>query len=75
MFVSFIINLQKRHIIDADKTARSIDLFNALNWVPSYREAYINRCAIVSNRINGNCPPYINDLLILINCHVSTVVK
>ena len=62
-----ILRLQKRAariILDAERTAPSIDLFNTLKWVPFYAESYVNRCAVTYKRLNGNTPEYINDLLI-----------
>ena len=59
--------LQKRAariILDAERTAPSVDLFNTLKWVLFYAESYVNRCALTYKRLNGNTPEYINDLLI-----------
>lgn len=59
--------LQKRAariILDAERTAPSVGLFNTLKWVPFYAESYVNRCALTYKRLNGNTPQYINDILI-----------
>ena len=61
-----VLRLQKRAariILDAERTAPSVDLFNTLKWVPCYAESYVNRCALTYKRLNGNTPEYINDLL------------
>ena len=58
-----------RVILDADRRACSVDLFNTLGWLPFYIEAHINRCTLVYKRINGLAPTYINDLLIR-NCDI-----
>ena len=62
-----LLRLQKRAakiILDAEKTAPSVGLFNTLKWVPFYAESYVNRCVLIYKRLNGNTPEYINDLLI-----------
>ena len=62
-----VLRLQKRAariILDVERTAASVDLFNTLKWVPFYAESYVNRCALTYKRLNGNTPEYINDLLI-----------
>ena len=62
-----VLRLQKRAariILDAERTAPSVDLFNTLKWVPFYAESYVNRCALIYKRLNDNTPEYINDLLI-----------
>ena len=63
-----VLRLQKRAakiILDAEKTAPSVGLFNTLKWVPAfYAESYVNRCVLIYKRLNGNTPEYINDLLI-----------
>lgn len=65
-----IFKLQKRCariILDAHKLKQhsSVDLFNALGWVPYYVESDIKRCLLAYKRINGACPDYINELLAL----------
>ena len=62
-----VLRIQKRAakiILDAEKTAPSVGLFNTLKWVPFYAESYVNRCVLIYKRLNGNTPEYINDLLI-----------
>jgi len=61
-----LFKLQKRAarvIMDAEKTASTVLLFNSLNWVPFYTDAYINKCALVFTRLKGSAPEYIKDLL------------
>ena len=58
-----VLKLQKRAarvILNADRRACSVDLFNTLGWLPFYIEAHI------STRL---APSYINDLLIR-NCDI-----
>ena len=67
-----MLKLQKRAarvILNADRRACSVDLFNTLGWLPFYIEAHINRCSLVDKQINGLAPSYINDLLIR-NCDI-----
>jgi hypothetical protein len=45
-----VLKLQKRAarvILDADRRACSVDLFNTLGWLPFYIEVHINRCTLV----------------------------
>ena len=61
-----LLRLQKRAariILNAEKTATSVHLFNTLNWIPFYAESYVTRCTLTYKRLNGNNPEYINDLL------------
>ena len=61
-----LLRLQKRAariILNAEKTATSVHLFNTLNWIPFYAESYVNPCTLTYKRLNGNTPEYINDLL------------
>ena len=53
-----------RIILNAEKTATSVHLFNTRNWIPFYAESYVNRCTLTYKRLNGNTPEYVNDLLI-----------
>ena len=44
-----LLRLQKRaarFILDAERTASSVSLFNTLKWVPSYAESYVNQCTL-----------------------------
>ena len=57
--------MQKRaaHIIsDAEKTTRTLTMFNELNWIPFFIEAYISRCSIAFKRIESTTPDYINSI-------------
>ena len=61
-----VLRMQKRAariLLDAERTTRTITLFNALNWVPFYTESYINRCSIAYKRLGGLTPDYINTIL------------
>ena len=60
------LRMQKRAariILDAERTTRTITLFNALNWVPFYTDSYINRCSMAHKRLGGLTPDYINNIL------------
>jgi hypothetical protein len=55
--------MQKRAaciILEAHRTTRTVTMFNNLNWIPFYNEAYINRCALAYKKVNGILPNYIN---------------
>ena len=52
-----------RVILNADTKANSVDLFRKLNWLPFFREAKINQCALIYKRLNGVCPNYMLELL------------
>ena len=61
-----VLRMQKRAariILAAQRTSRTVILFNKLNWIPLFREAYINRCALAYKRINGTLPQYMNTSL------------
>ena len=61
-----VLRMQKRAariILAAQRTSRTVTLFNKLNWIPLYNEAYINRCALAYKRINGTLPDYMNTSL------------
>ena len=49
-----------RIILEAQRTSRTVTLFNNLSWIPSYNEAYIKRCELAYKRINGTLPDYLN---------------
>ena len=58
--------MQKRAaciILAAQRTSGTVTLFNKLNWIPFYNEAYINQCALAHERINGTLPDYMNTSL------------
>ena len=45
-----IFRLQKRAvriILDANLRSRSLSLFNTLNWLPFYQDAFVNRCTLI----------------------------
>ena len=52
-----------RIILEAERTTKTVTMFNELQWVLFYIEAYINRCGIAYKRINRNTQDYINDIL------------
>ena len=61
-----IFRLQKRAartILNADKTARSVDLFSKLGWIPFFDEIKINKCKLIYKRLNDFTPSYIEQLL------------
>ena len=58
-----------RIILDAERTASFVSLFNTLKWVLFYMESYVNRCTLIYKRLSGNTPEYINDLFIR-NCDI-----
>ena len=61
-----VLRMQKRAariILAAQRTSRTVTLFNKLNWIPFYKEAYINRCALAYKRINRTLPEYMNTSL------------
>jgi len=60
------LRMQKRAariILDAKRTTRTLTMFNELNWIPFFIEAYISRCSIAFKRIEGTTPDYINSIL------------
>ena len=48
-----------RIIFDSERTTRTITMFNELNWIPFFIEAYITRCSIVFKRVEGTSPNYV----------------
>ena len=48
---------------DAERTTRTLTLFNELNWILFSIEAYINRCSIAFKRLEGTTPDYMNSIL------------
>ena len=53
-----------RIILGAEYMTRMVTMFNKLNWIPYYNEAYISRCGIAFKRINDNTQPnYITEIL------------
>ena len=58
--------MQKRPaciILDAERTTRTLTMFNELTWIPFFIEAYINRCSIAFKKLGGTTPDYINSIL------------
>jgi len=58
-----VLRMQKRAariILDAQRTSRTVTLFNSLSWIPFYNEAYIKRCELAYKRISGTLPDYLN---------------
>ena len=52
-----------RIILDTKRTTRTLTMSNELNWSPFFIDAYISRCSIAFNRIEGTTPDYINSIL------------
>ena len=52
-----------RIILDAERTTRTLTMFNELSWIPFFIKAHISRCSIAFKRIEGTTPDYINSLL------------
>ena len=62
-----VFKLQKRTarvILNADTKANSVQLFRALDWVPFYHDANVNRLSMVYKRLSGDCTPFLSDMLI-----------
>ena len=58
-----VLRMQKRaasNILEAKRTTRPLTMFNELNWIPFFIEAYISRFSIAFKRIEGTTPDYIN---------------
>ena len=49
--------------MDAERTTRTLTMFNELNWILFFIEAYINRCSIAFKRLEGTTRDYINSIL------------
>ena len=61
--VDRVLGMQKRTariIFEAQRTSRTVTLFNNLSWIPFYNEAYIKRYELAYKRINGTLPDYLN---------------
>ena len=61
-----VLRMQKRAtriILEAQRTSRTVTLFNNLSWIPFYNEAYIKHCELAYKRINGTLPNYLNTSL------------
>ena len=62
-----VFKLQKRAacvILRAKTKANSIQLFKKLDWVPFFHEAKVNRLSMVYERLSGDCPSYMSQMLI-----------
>ena len=61
-----VLKLQKRAariILNADRMAPSVPLFNCLKWLPFYEDAKVTRCAIAYKRVLGFLPSYLQESL------------
>ena len=66
MLLERVLRMQKRAaciILSAPCTSRTVTMFNNLNWLRFYNEAYINLCALAFKRINRTLPHYLNTSL------------
>ena len=52
-----------RIIFEAERTTRTLTMFNELNWIPFFIESYINRCSTAFKRLGGTTPYYIDSML------------
>ena len=48
---------EKRIILDTKQRSFSLPLFNTLNLLPFYQDAYINRCTLILNRTQNTWIP------------------
>ena len=65
-FLERVLRMQKRAariILDAERTTRTLTMFNELNWIPFFIEAYISRGFMAFKRIEGTTPDYITSTL------------
>ena len=61
-----VLKLQKRAarvILDADRQANSVKLFNKLNWKPFSEQAKLTKCCIIYKLLQGHVPTYLKSLL------------
>ena len=61
-----VLKLQKkaaRVILDMDTSARSVDMFKQLHWIPYYDEVKIFEATIAYKRINSESPGYLTNML------------
>ena len=50
-----------RIILEAQRTSRTVTLFNNLSWIPFYNEAYIKCCELAFKGIHGSqLPDYLS---------------
>lgn len=67
-----VLKIEKRAanvILDTDERARSVILFNNLQWLPFHKEANINKLSMLYQRINDKVLEYIRDILTR-NCDI-----
>ena len=50
-------------ILDMDTSARSVDMFKQLDWIPYYDEVKIFKATIAYKRINSESPGYLTNVL------------
>ena len=65
-----VLKLQKRAariILNADRMAPSVPLFNCLKWLPFYEDAKVTRCTVAYKRVLGFLPSYLQESLRLIS--------
>ena len=59
-----VLRMQKRAariILEAQRTSRTVTLFNNLSWIPFYNEAYIKCCELAFKGIHGSqLPDYLS---------------
>ena len=61
-----VLKLQKRAarvILDMDTSARSVDMFKQLDWIPYYDEVKIFKATIAYKCINSESPGYLTNML------------
>ena len=64
--INRVLKLQKRAarvILDMDTSARSVDMFKQLDWIPYYHEVKIFKATIACKRINSESPGYLTNRL------------
>ena len=60
-----IFRLQKRAariILDANLRSRSLPLFNTWNWLPFFKDAFVNRCTLTLKRTLGKALEYLKSM-------------
>ena len=61
-----VFRLQKRAarvILDLDMSARTVNMFQQLNWIPYYDEVKILKATTAYKRIKNDSPNYLDDML------------
>ena len=59
-----VLKLRKRAawvILDMDTSARSVDMFKQLDWIPYYDEVKIFKATVAYKRINSESPGYLTN--------------